>query len=205
MTTPHNRPKLTVVGITHSPEKGRLREVDWSILMARAQDGNSRAYARLLTEITPYLRVLCAKRNRQVSDIEDAVQDILLTIHAIRATYDPSRPFGPWLVAIANRRLVDKIRKLSRQRSVETMLLPEHESLDNCVAAQDEWADQGKLIKAIESLPEGQKRAVQMLKLNEISLQDAARLSGLSITALKVSTHRAISRLREIFSVGNEK
>src|SRR5438874_1739949 len=71
------------------------RDLDWSILMARTQAGEAVAYRRLLDEISPYLRSLAARRHRDPSDVEDAVQDVLLTVHAIRATYDPTRPFGP--------------------------------------------------------------------------------------------------------------
>jgi RNA polymerase sigma-70 factor (ECF subfamily) len=63
---------------------GSVRELDWSMLMARAQGGDRDAYRRLLGEITPCLRTLAARRHRDVSDAEDAVQDILLTVHAIR-------------------------------------------------------------------------------------------------------------------------
>ena len=68
---------------------------DWSGLMARAQNGDAAAYRRLLGEIAPYLRSLAAKRHRDPLDIEDSVQDILLTIHAVRATYDPARWRSP--------------------------------------------------------------------------------------------------------------
>ena len=95
------------------------RELDWSILMARAQSGDRDAYRRLLEEITPYLRAHAARRHRDTGDAEDAVQDILLTLHAVRHTYDPNRPFGPWLLAIANHRLIDRLRRQRRQRSRE--------------------------------------------------------------------------------------
>lgn len=200
------RPNLTVVpSVSPRHDDPSVRAVDWSILMARAQDGNGAAYARLLTEITPYLRALASRRQRQASDIEDAVQDILLTVHAIRATYDPARPFGPWLVAIANRRLVDRIRLQSRHRMMETPLMPEHETPFNSVAARDETADHARLVAAIEALPEGQKQAIRMLKLNELSLNEASSASGLSIASLKVSTHRAIARLRDVFTCGARK
>lgn len=94
-----------------------VREFDWSILMARAQAGEREAYRRLLDEITPYLRSLAAKAHRNRSDVEDAVQDVLLTVHSIRHTYDPGRPFGPWLVAIAHRRIVDRLRTGPRERA----------------------------------------------------------------------------------------
>jgi hypothetical protein len=87
------------------PTAAATRDVDWSILMAHAQGGNAEAYRRLLEEITPHTRSLAARWCRDPSDVEDAVQDVLLTVHAIRHTYDPTRPFGPWLVAITNRRM----------------------------------------------------------------------------------------------------
>jgi len=74
--------------------------------MARAQDGDREAYRRCSRKL-PYLRFLATRRVPNRSDVEDAVQDALVTIHAVRHTYDPARPFGPWLVAIANRRIVD--------------------------------------------------------------------------------------------------
>ena len=118
---------LTLVeGGVASP--GGLREVDWSILMARAQDGDVVAYRRLLEEIAPYLRSLTAKWFRSADEIEDAMQDALLTIHAIRHTYDPARPFGPWLAAVAKRRFIDRIRRSRRRSARETPLTAEHET-----------------------------------------------------------------------------
>jgi DNA-directed RNA polymerase specialized sigma24 family protein len=79
----------------------------WSALMARAQDGDGLAYRRLLEEITPYLRSLAARHRGLSGETEDTVQDILLTLHAARHTYDAGRPFGPWLLAIARRRIAE--------------------------------------------------------------------------------------------------
>lgn len=105
-----------------------IRDVDWAILMARAQNGDSAAYQRLLEGMTTYLRSLALRWYHDPQDIEDAIQDVFLTVHVIRHTYDPARPFGPWLVAIANRRFVDRLRRQSRQRLRETSLTTEHET-----------------------------------------------------------------------------
>jgi RNA polymerase sigma-70 factor (ECF subfamily) len=45
-------------------------------------------------------------------------------------------------------------------------------------------------------LPPGQRQAVELLKLRELSLKEASALTGMSIGALKVATHRAIASLR---------
>jgi len=45
-------------------------------------------------------------------------------------------------------------------------------------------------------LPPGQRQAVELLKLRELSLKEASALTGLSIGALKLATHRAMVSLR---------
>ncbi len=179
------------------------RELDWSILMARAQTGDGEAYRRLLEEIAPYLRALAARRHRDSSDVEDAVQDILVTLHAIRHTYDPTRPFGPWLVAIANHRLIDRLRRQGRLRSRETVLQPEHETFPADQANLSEKAlDRRDLAAAIDKLPAGQRQAIRLLKIEEKSLKEAAAMSGMTVASLKVATHRAIKSLRKILGTG---
>lgn len=180
------------------------RDTDWAILMAHAQDGDRSAYQRLLQEITPYLRSLAARRHRDPSDIEDAVQDILLTVHAIRHTFDPTRPFGPWLVTIANRRFIDRLRRQGRRRGRETPLMPEHETFAEPQANLEETPDRRELEKAIDELPPMQRKAVQLLKLKEMSLKEASTESGMSIAALKVNMHRAVKSLRKILGDRSE-
>ena len=173
--------------------------LDWSIYMARTQGGDREAYRRLLEEITPYLRALAGRQIKNWSDVEDAVQDILLTIHSVRHTYDPARPFGPWLVTIANRRIIDVLRRQGRCSALETPLDPEHETLSTSAAnLQEEAVDASMLRDAVERLPAGQRDAIRMLKLEELSLKEAAAASGISVAALKVATHRALKNLRKL-------
>ncbi|MGY2492857.1 sigma-70 family RNA polymerase sigma factor [Cupriavidus sp. CP313] len=174
--------------------------------MAKAQDGDKDAYRRLLEAITPYLRALAARQIRSGDDIEDLVQDVLLTVHSVRDTYDPARPFGPWLVAIANRRIVDALRRRGRVGSHEMPLESEQETFGAAEANLQEEAVDARLVReAIERLPAGQRDAVRMMKLEEMSLQEAAAASGMSVAALKVATHRAMKRLRELLQQRGNK
>jgi len=208
MTERNGRPPLLrLVGnedAARAAPEPTIRDTDWAILMAHAQDGDRSAYQRLLREITPYLRSLAARRHRDPSDIEDAVQDILLTVHAIRHTFDPTRPFGPWLVTIANRRFIDRLRRQGRRRDRETPLTPEHETFSEPRANLEERPDRHELEKAIDELPPMQRQAVQLLKLNEMSLKEASTASGMSIASLKVNVHRAVKNLRKILGERSE-
>jgi RNA polymerase sigma factor (sigma-70 family) len=175
----------------------------WSTLMARAQDGDRVAYRCLLEEVTPYLNALASKHPALSDELEDVVQDILLTLHAIRHTYDPVRPFGPWLVAIARRRIVDRLRRRGRRARAETSLGPEHETL--AAAGANYYAllsGRRGLRQAIGRLPAGQRQAVLLLKLRGLSLKEAADESGMSVAALKVASHRGIKALRAMLGKG---
>ncbi len=206
---PHDRgPDLTLVAgaaplsasdSRTGPSRPAARELDWSIYMARAQGGDREAYRRLLEDVTPYLRSIAARHFQNSGDIEDTVQEVLLTVHAVRHTYDPARPFGPWLVAIANRRVVDGLRRQGRSRAREVALETGHETFAAPQANLAEAASDGRVLRdAVEQLPPGQRDAIRMLKLQEMSLKEAAAVSGMTVAALKVATHRALKSLRKV-------
>ena len=197
----HQTPLTLVASSAAAPgSAARQGRRDWSVLMARAQDGDRQAYRTLLKDVTPWLRARASRYFREPSDAEDAVQDVLLTVHAIRHTYDPDRPFGPWLAAIANRRIIDRLRRYTRTRLREVELSAEHETFSPDAAnihREDAPADEAALHAAITALPHDQREAIRLLKLGEMSLKEAAAASGRSISALKVATHRAIKSLRK--------
>jgi RNA polymerase sigma factor (sigma-70 family) len=181
---------------------GRNEEHDrhLSSLMRKAQDGNQAAYASLLREVLPILkRVVQARLGfLPVMDREDLVQDILVSLHAARATYDPARPFKPWLMTIAHNRMVDQARRNSRRTTNEVTVdeYPTDVADPDAGAAAERYGDPEELRRAIRVLPKGQRSAIELLKLREMSLKEAAEATGMSISALKVSVHRAIKSLR---------
>src|ERR1700704_2415063 len=179
---------------------------EWAALMARAQEGDVAAYRHLLAAIEPYLRALAARYHRAPQDVEDSVQDILLTVHTIRHTYDPTRPFKPWLVAIGRRRIIDRLRGQTRIRARETFLTPEHETFAAPEAnLYEAEPDARALREAVAQLPDAQRLAVTMLKMEEKSLKAVSAATGMSIVALKVSTHRAVKNLRKLLDGKDEK
>ncbi|MFC3000593.1 RNA polymerase sigma factor [Falsiroseomonas tokyonensis] len=188
-------------------EARSAQEERWGGLLAAAQAGDSRAYDTLLREVTPRLRQLARARIRDAAEVEDAVQDALMTIHALRHTYDPTRPFGPWMTTIATRRAIDRLRRRGRGAGRESDLddLPEGAAAVAPVA--EERIAARNLRDAVAELPESQRTALRLAKLEDLSLAEASARSGLSVGALKVATHRAMRSLRRRFGVeeGDER
>lgn len=170
----------------------------WSALMAAAQDGDAAAYARLLREVAPFVRALARRRFRDEDAVEDVVQDVLLSLHRVRNTYDPSRPFKPWLAAIASRRLVDALRRRIRRAGHEVQDDAAYETFADPLSNKEvEARAAAQLVaSALESLPPKQREALELLKLKEMSLIEASAASGQSVASLKVGVHRALKALR---------
>jgi RNA polymerase sigma-70 factor, ECF subfamily len=171
------------------------RDLRWSALMAAAQAGDGAAYATLLSECVPLLRAICRARLRDTTEAEDAVQDTLLTLHRVRHTYDPERPFRPWLAAVAERRALDRLRRRGRASARETPLEAAAE-LGAEGQAEERFAAR-QLREAVGELPQSQRTALQLTKIEQLSLREASQRSGMSVGALKVATHRALQSLRK--------
>ncbi|PZW49089.1 RNA polymerase ECF family sigma subunit [Humitalea rosea] len=169
----------------------------WEVWMVAAQAGDGAAYTAVLRACVPYLRGVARRRLREPSSIEDAVQDTLLSIHRLRHTWDPERPLRPWLAAIADRRAIDVARREGRRQGREVDLAPLAETLASAGEDGEAASAAHQLRVAISELPESQRTALRLAKLENLPLAEAAARSGLSVGALKVATHRAMASLRK--------
>lgn len=192
--------KETTASMSALPDRSarQAREAGWQALMRAAQDGDRTAYSRLLSELLPVLRAVVGRKWRERQDVEDIVQDILLSLHAVRHTYDPSRPFMPWLMTITRRRIADLARTRASRSDHETLVETLPETFEDVLAktSQEHSEDREAVKTAIATLPEGQREAIELVKLKELSLQEASQISGKSVVSLKVSVHRALKAMR---------
>jgi RNA polymerase sigma-70 factor (ECF subfamily) len=174
------------------------QERRWSGLMRAAQDGDAAAYSQLLREVAPFVRSLARRRIRGDDAVEDVVQEVLLCLHRVRGGYDPARPFTPWLAAICSRRAIDAVRRKTRIAGYETVDETAYETFADPASNKELEAGAAAQLVAslVEDLPPGQRQALELLKLKELSLAEASAVSGQSIGGLKVSVHRAIKTLR---------
>lgn len=157
-------------------------------LMARAQGGDRQAYAVLLGECRNWLGGYF-RRRVPPDQIEDLVQEVLVSLHAKRASFDPTRPFLPWLAAIARYRWVDHLRRLSRR--------PESELDEDVAGTPEEPAIAARLSleRLLAMLPAAQARAIELVKVEGLSIAEASEASGQSESLVKVNIHRGIKRL----------
>lgn len=174
-----------------SPEQERAL----GLLMVRTQQADRAACDLLMEELRSVVRRFVRRRVGEVPWLEDVVQETLIAVHRGRHSWNPARPFVPWLYAVAQSRLIDVIRRerriAGREQQHERALAAAYEhSVEAAVQAASE------VRAAMESLSARQRRVVELLKLEERSIQDVAAVLGLSEGNVRVIAHRAMTRLR---------
>jgi RNA polymerase sigma-70 factor (ECF subfamily) len=174
--------------------------------MAKAQAGDRQAYEVVLRDCVPIIRRVARNLGAAADFIDDVVQDVLITLHGARQTFDPSRSFVAWITVIAQRRTIDLLRKRGRRGAREVyspIAFETHAAEGDPERDAARESEAAQLRAAVATLPEGQRQAVETLALQENSLEDASKTTGRTKTALKVNLHRAIANLR--LRMGGEK
>jgi RNA polymerase sigma-70 factor, ECF subfamily len=164
-------------------------------LMLQGLAGDQAAHRAFLTEAAALLRGYFRNRLRGApEDAEDLVQETLVALHTRRDSYDANYPLTAWLYAIARYRLIDFLRRAKHRR---------HAPLDGVdvgdadpeYAASDARRDVAVLL---DQLPEKQRRAIRLVKLEEKSVREASELTGFSESDIKISIHRGLKTLMRL-------
>lgn len=172
-------------------------EAQLRALALKGLDGDEAAHRAFLTEAAALLRGFFRARLRSApEDAEDLVQETLIALHTRRASYDRALPISPWLFAIARYRLIDFLRRRKHRAAVPLDGL-EFGGLDPEYAAGEARADIAVLL---ERLPDKQRNAIRLVKLEEKSVREAAALTGLSESDIKISIHRGLKALMRLMS-----
>lgn len=166
-------------------------------LLLKGLAGDRAAHRTFLTEAAALLRAYFRNRLRGApEDAEDLVQETLVALHTRRDSYDANYPLTAWMYAIARYRLIDFLRRAKHRA---------HASLDGLdigdgdpeYQASDARRDVGTLL---EKLPEKQRTAIRLVKLEEKSVREAASLTGLSESDIKISIHRGLKTLMRLMA-----
>lgn len=162
-------------------------------LMLMGLAGDSAAQLQLLELCAERLRDYYLRRlpNREF-DVEDLVQESLIAIHRRRSSYDTRQPFTAWLHTIARYKLVDHLRAQYRRRTVPMtdaadMIFSEFDAPELGVSCDVE--------RLLGGLPKAQRDAIRLVRLEGLSVAEAAERTGHSESNIKVLTHRGMKAM----------
>ncbi|MGE6530571.1 sigma-70 family RNA polymerase sigma factor [Pseudomonas sp. NPDC077382] len=177
---------------TTSHEALKAREAHLQQLLLLGLDGDDEAYRQFLTLLGAHLRSFL-RRRLQSPEVEDLLQEALLAVHNARHTYRREQPVTAWVQAIARYKLMDHFRAHARHDALNDPLSDQAELL----ADEDHQAQQAQrdLVRLLEQLPDKQRLPILHVKLQGLSVEETARRTGLSASAVKVGVHRGLKAL----------
>lgn len=174
-------------------------------LMERYCAGDTAAFRELYAAVAPrlYGYLLRMARHRAVAD--DLLQQTFLKVHRARPAFVRGADPVPWIYSIAHRTFLDEARRTKRAvvglaaddelpelaadiggASAGTRDVPRHDP-EVAKAA----------LAALAQLPEQQREAVVLTKLDGKSVAEAAAIAGTTVGAMKVRAHRGYTALRK--------
>ncbi|HQS33116.1 MAG: RNA polymerase subunit sigma [Polaromonas sp. 39-63-203] len=176
--------------------KARFTDIENRLraLLMLALGGDAQAYHGFLKALSAHLRAYFRRRLFQrPDDVEDLVQETLLAVHNQRHTYQTAQPLTAWVHAIARYKLVDLLRA---RASREALTDPLDEAFDMFAASDTDAAEASRdLHQLLDSLPDRQRLPIVHVKLQGLSVVEAAQRTGMSESAVKVGVHRGLKAL----------
>ena len=177
-------------------EASHPNEQELRALMMSGLDGDGAAHRAFLERLSGHLRGYFKQRFARIghgpTEAEDLVQEALIAIHTQRHTYDPSQPLTPWVYAIARYKFLDYLRRTKASfRDLPIENAAEIMALDDAVGI-DSGLDLERLMAGLSSKA---RQAIQCVKLDGLSVREAAEKCGMSESAVKVSVHRGLKAL----------
>ncbi|MFN7835198.1 MAG: sigma-70 family RNA polymerase sigma factor [Burkholderiaceae bacterium] len=160
--------------------------------------GDQAAYTQFLRRIVPVLRAMTV-RSLPASDVDDVVQDILMSIHKARHTYDGERPLLPWLTSIVRFRVSDHLRRHYAARL--------HQMIDIDAVAEflpdvTGDGDQREYIDdMLDTVAEQQKQILTLMHVEGYTAREVGQRMKMNESAVKVAAHRAIKKIRKQFGL----
>ncbi|WP_248920550.1 sigma-70 family RNA polymerase sigma factor [Pseudomonas entomophila] len=179
---------------TNSQDVLSTRESHLQALLLQGLAGDALAYRQFLTALAAHVRGFLRRRLPQhPAEVEDLLQEVLLAVHNARHTYQAQQPLTAWVQAIARYKLADHLRSHARHEARHDALEDDSELF----AVSDEEPAQASrdLGKLLGQLPDRQRLPIVHVKLEGLSVEEAARITGLSSSAVKVGIHRGLKAL----------
>jgi RNA polymerase sigma-70 factor, ECF subfamily len=182
------------------------KETELRGLMLAGLGGDAAANRALLSALSGHLRSYYRNRlvraGRNPEETEDLVQEALMAIHTRRHTYNPAELLTPWIYAIARYKLIDYLRH-TQARLADVPL----EDASEVVAGDDRSATESRLdlSRLLMRLPKKLRLAIQCVKIEGLSVAEAAKRCGVSESSIKVNVHRGLKALSTVITLEKSK
>lgn len=184
----------------------RLKSAAFHQLVISSMAGERDAIATLFTWIRPaivrYCRSRIGRSGSAYSSADDVAQEICVAVlGALNRYSDEPESFLPFVYGIAAHKVADHYRRAGRDRSDPSADVPDGIDVSASPEQQVMSADlRERLSDLLGTLPPRQREILRLRLIVGLSAQETATTVGLTPTAVRVTQHRALAKLRGALS-----
>ncbi len=157
--------------------------------------GDRQHYALLVDKYKSYAFTIAFKILENRAEAEEAAQDGFIKAFHYLKNFNRQAKFSTWLYRIVfNTAISYKRKKKPTFQSIENSIIEYSEQADKQIEREDK---QAFVSKAMDSLNEADRLAIQLFYMQEFSLEEVAEMMGQNLNTIKVRIHRARQRLAD--------
>lgn len=188
--------------VAYQTERDRLADD----AMVRYAQGEGEAFFAVYDHVAPHVRRYLRRRLAEEASVEDLIQQTFLLLHANRHSFVPGAPILPWAVSIARNAMNEQFRKRRREQAHAHAHAPGANLIDRlrmavAITSEDVLCAReisARLVAVFEGLPERQRRALHMVRVDGLSHCQVAQELGTTAVAVKQLVWKASEKMKAV-------
>jgi RNA polymerase sigma-70 factor, ECF subfamily len=197
---PHDLPNPNVEPSrsSHSPTEN-MNEADDMGLLTRIQSGDQEAMSALFDRYGTMVYSVALRVLKDAGEAEDVMQEIFVQVWKNPGAFVSGKgSLGGWLVVVTRNRSIDMIRRRRPTEQVELFALP---SSTNLAREAERNSLLGKIRGVMVSLPEEQRKSVELAFFEGLSHSEIAEKTGDPLGTVKTRIRLALTTIRKALTV----
>jgi len=178
-------------------------------LLIRLKSGDKLAFAELVAVYQKKVINICYRFLLNKEDAEDVSQEVFIEAYHSISDFRGNAKLSTWIYRIAVTKSLDEIKRKNRKKRISSAgktlgiefisnLLAGHERPDRTIEENESYT---MLLKTLGRLPENQRIALTLSKIDDYSNTDIAEILEISLTAVDSLIYRAKQNLKAILNL----
>ena len=169
-----------------------MDEAQETQIVARILEGDRQAFALLVEEYKSPIYNLVYRMTSNTQDAADLTQDVFIRAYTYLWRYNPQKKFFTWLYTIALNTIKNYIKKNKQYKNLRSQ-----DSEESKLLASQNLSETQDINIYLSHLDAETRALIIMRYVQELSFEEIAKITGKSISAVKMRTYRGLESLRE--------